>query len=192
METENLNSKSKTKIEVPVTSDANPPRIYHYLDFRSYLSDFYQYKKSTSRNYSYAVFAQKAQISTRNYLKRIIDGERPLSSENLPRFVHSLELSPREALYFECLVNFNQSKNNQTKKYYFQQLRASAEGVSDSAIEISNAQYEIFSHWYVLPILESLDLRPKPISNLEIADLFKGRVSANQVKRPWRHSLNLV
>ncbi len=135
------------------------PNLYEYLDYRQYLRDFYNYKKNENANYSLAVFARKAQFPVRNYLKRVMDGERPVSSENLPKFCLGLELDPKEALFFESLVAFNQAKNPVTQNHYFSQLQKKLvrTKVSDSK-ELDLEYFDVFNNWYVIPLLEILEI----------------------------------
>ena len=163
------------------------PRTFEYLDYRKYLSDFYNYKKLQSSSYSYGVFAKKAKISSRNYLKRVIDGERPLSPELLPRFIQALELDAPQSLYFENLVRFNQAEDTLAKEHYFGLLKQSAKK-EISAIHLAYDQYDVLNEWYHLAIAESFDLPHPSEDPRQLSQLFKYRISPQEV----RDSLELL
>lgn len=158
------------------------PRVFDFVDFREFLRAFYKYKKATSREFSLGTFAIKAHLNTRNYLKRVMDGERPLTPENLPKFCMAIGLQGKEALYFESLVNYNQAKDALIKKYYFEQLRASADGSKSSIFEITQAHYEIFKEWYILPIFELLNLSHIDQDAKAIAKKMRNKVTPQEVK----------
>src|ERR1700721_1624232 len=75
--------------------------VFNYSDYREYLKDFYQLKKSKAGTYSFAVFSLRAGIKSPNYLKLVMDGERNLTPENTLAFARGLGLSEQETLYWE-------------------------------------------------------------------------------------------
>ena len=167
------------------------PNLYKYLDYRVYLRDFYHYKKQQNAAYSLAVFARKAQFGVRNYLKRVMDGERPISSENLPKFCLGLELDAKEALYFESLVAFNQAKNSLSQNHYFLQLQKNlAKAKQNSTQELDIEYFDIFSQWYVIPLLEYLDINKNvDIENLDYTQINKDfhiKLSAKEIKDSYQ------
>lgn len=156
------------------------PNIFQYLDFKKYLREFYLYKKQSLRSYSYAAFANRAKLRTPNYLKRVIDGERPLSSENIAKFCVGLNLNPKESIYFEALVNFNQSVDQSVRKHYFSVLRQSAKGEDGSAVELVADQFEVFLHWFILPVRELVLLNDFVESPEYIVKKLKNKITKKQ------------
>ncbi len=163
-------------------ADPKSPRVFDYLDYREYLKAYYEYNKSINPHFSYGQFANKAKFQTRNYLKRIIDGERPITNENLPKFCIALNLTLKESQYFESLINYNQAKDPSVKKYYFQHLREAATGVPNSAIELSYNQYELFSNWYNIPVFDSLSLTHIDPTPENISKVFRKKITPKEVK----------
>lgn len=132
--------------------------LFSYLDYRDYLRDFYHRQKSLHPWYSYRVFAEKAQLSSPNYLKLVIDRKRPITEKNLPLFIKGLSLNKREAKYFRLLVLFQESKNqdhkNTTHKKILELQRASQLGA-----ELAQDRYEILSRWHHWVIREMILLK---------------------------------
>ena len=168
-----------------VTSAVN---LFKYLNYRDYLKDFYQYKKSQNPHFSYASFAIKAKINTPNYLKRVIDGERSLNAESIPKFCFGLELSPKESIYFEALVNFNQSKDEDIKRHYWGIMRKASEDVPGAVLEVLGQQFEAFSHWYILPVRELVLLQDFHESPANIVKLMKNKIT----KKEAEHALETL
>lgn len=162
------------------------PNVLDYMNFREYLAAFYSYEKARNPKFSYGSFAQKAQIKTRNYLKRVIDGERPLSPENMARFSLALKLDAKSALYFEALVQYNQAKDQMIKNHYFQQLQKLGEDVANAQINISVSQYKVFEKWFILPIYESLTIKELQGNPTKIFKAFRGLVSQQEIRNALR------
>lgn len=156
--------------------------VFAYLNYRDYLKDYYKFKKAQSSSFSFANFALKAKINTPNYLKRVIDGDRSLNAESIPKFCFGLGLAPKESIYFEALVNFNQSKDEDIRKHYWGIMRSASLGVSDSAMEVLNDQFEIFSHWYILPIRELVLLKSFNESSAHIVKMMKNKITKKEAE----------
>jgi uncharacterized protein (TIGR02147 family) len=164
------------------------PNVFAYVDYRLYLKDFYEFKKSVLPSYSLATFALKAGLKTRNYLKRVIDGERPLSPDLIPKFCNGLDLKPKERTYFEALVHFNQAKDQDIKKHYFEVLKDSSINEAGRAIEILENQFEVFSQWFILPVRELVQLKEFHEDAQWIVRKMKNRIS----RKDAQHSLNTL
>ena len=161
----------------------SPPTVFNYVDFKNFLKDFYEFQKKQDPHFSFGQFAHRAKIKTRNYLKRVIDGERPLSNENLPKFCVALKLNAKESQYFEALVQYNQAKESIVKNHYYEQLKYAAAGVKGSQFEIDQNHYEVFENWYTIPIYELLTIQNMSGKPKKITEALKGLVTLKQVKQ---------
>lgn len=85
------------------------PQLYSYLDYRKFVSDIYEHKKSLNPRYSYAVFAKKGLLLSRSYIRLVIGGRRNLTLSSTFKFARALELSTEETQYFQQLVALNQA-----------------------------------------------------------------------------------
>ena len=137
------------------------PELFSYLDYRVYLSAWFQARKLFQPGYSGALFAKKAGLQSHTILGMVIRGDRNLSSDSIRGFIRALGLKSKEALYFEKLVLFNQSKNSEDRAYYFEQLSSvsgsTKEGERTLITSIKNhAAY--LSHWYHAAIREMANL----------------------------------
>ena len=85
--------------------------VYGYTDFRTYLRDYYEFRKDGQHDYSFRAFSKTAGFSSPNILKLMIDGERNISPEATQKFCKGLNLTGQMAEYFATLVRMNQAKN---------------------------------------------------------------------------------
>jgi uncharacterized protein (TIGR02147 family) len=95
------------------------PSIYNYTDFREYLKDFYNYKK-TQGYFTHATFAERAGFKSRSYLRLVLTGKRNLSQDAIVKFIHGLELNKQEVKAFTALVSFNQASTTDSRKFYWE------------------------------------------------------------------------
>jgi len=156
--------------------------VFSYVNYREYLKDFYQLKKEQSPIFSYANFALKAKINTPNYLKRVIDGDRSLNAESIPKFCYGLGLTSKESIYFEALVNFNQTKDEDIRKHYWGIMRKVSEDVPGSVLEVLGKQFEVFAHWYILPVRELVLLKNFHESPVHIVKLMKSKITKKEAE----------
>jgi uncharacterized protein (TIGR02147 family) len=126
--------------------------IYAYQDFRSYLRDFYQERRSKDRKFSIRFFARRAGLRSQNYLKVVMDGRRSLTARNVPKFIKGLGLAGSQAEYFEALVNLNQARDNSEQKICLDRIEHLQK--KKTAYNLTGGQLELFSHWYNLAIFE--------------------------------------
>jgi len=162
------------------------PRIFCYDDYREYLSDWFSHKKTESQNYSGALFAKHAGLAAHTLLGMVIRGERNLGNETVMGFSRALELSPREALFFEKLVFFNQARGPEDKAFYLSQLTTLAQGDGKKLFTKINNHASYLSRWYVVALRELVNTAGfKPDANW-IAARLKNKITRKQAADAWR------
>lgn len=129
--------------------------IYEYIDYRKLLKDLYEEKKAQFPFFSYRYIAQKVGFSSAGFFANVIQRKRNISSEFIFKFAQVFKFKRNETEYFELLVLFDQAKNHDQKKYYFEKILSSKK----SKIKVTDAQhYEFYSKWYHTAIREVLDV----------------------------------
>ncbi len=132
---------------------ANHLKIYGYTDYRKYLKEFYENRKSSHKGYSYRAFSKAAGFSSPNFLKLVIEGKRNISSEATQKFIKALGLKGKSAEYFDCLVQMNQAKNDQLKEDFFHELKKLTPHAHRRELDAESLQY--LSHW-IYPVLRDM------------------------------------
>jgi uncharacterized protein (TIGR02147 family) len=99
------------------------PSIFNYNDYRRFLEDYYNHSKQLNRYFSYRFFARKANITSHNLLHYIINGKKNLTKDFLPKFAMAIGLNEREHRFFDILVSYNHSKDDDAKNYYWNLLQ---------------------------------------------------------------------
>lgn len=132
--------------------------VFEYLDYRTYLKDFYEERKEMHSYFSYRVFGSKVGIDP-SYLLKVLLKNRHLSEESIPRVNTFCGLTGTEAEYFHTLVHFVKAKSQHESKLHFEKLLSIRYVKSRHLIE---PQYEYFSTWYhpvVRSVLEYFDFK---------------------------------
>ena len=126
-------------------SKVEKPNIFDYLDYRSFLSDMFDFKKKSNHNYSYRVFAGKADFASPNFLKLVITAQRNLTNESIGKMAKGFGLKKQERDFFENLVFLNQASNYDEKDHYYTKMM-SVNGYLKSH-KIDKSKYK-FSHTF--------------------------------------------
>lgn len=156
--------------------------IYGYTDYRRFLKKRFLELKRKHRGFSYRVFCKKAGLKNSGFLKLVIDGKKNLGVEGIRKFIRGFDLEGRQARYFEMLVYFNQASTHEEKEHYFSRL-VQFRGFQ-IAKRIAAAQYNIFSHWYYIAILEIIRMETRETRDARwVQAHLKPEVSYREVKK---------
>jgi uncharacterized protein (TIGR02147 family) len=126
--------------------------VFEYLNYREYLEDFYQHKKSLNPHFSFQVFATQAGFQSKSFIKLVIDGKKNLSESSIEQLNNALKLNEKAFSYLRDLITFNQAKSLSMRNLYFEKLLSYK--TRSSAHLLLQQQYEYFSHWYHSTIRE--------------------------------------
>ena len=85
--------------------------VFEYLDYRVYLKDFYEEKKSHQSFFSYRLFGNKVGVDP-SYLAKVFLKVRHIADESVGSFISFCGLKEKEAEYFEALVHFIKAKSH--------------------------------------------------------------------------------
>ena len=168
--------------------------IFKYKDYRQFLKDYYSEKKKLLKAFSFRFFAKKANLTSPNYLKLVMDGKRNLTHRNVKKFADGLGLQEKEAHFFENLVFMNQAKNDEEKEFYKKNLRLLKD--KGYGTTLTKEQYQVCSKWFYLVIKEMLllsdfkeqsrwiaDKLDRSLTKREILDAIELLIKLNLVER---------
>lgn len=120
--------------------------LTNYTDFRAYLNDWIDERKSQGLPGSNRWFAMKMGINSTSWLTSVVKGIKGLSKATANKLSEILKHSPIEARYFETLVYFNQARTIEERNNYYQELTA-LQKLKDVRTVKPN-QYDFYSAWY--------------------------------------------
>lgn len=126
--------------------------VFQYLDYRSFLRDWYAQVNRGGRSFSYRAFARRAALKSPNYLKLVIDGERNLSKAMAERFGQACGLDGESLGYFADLVAFNQAGTQLERNQNYARLTSFRKYRQAHKLDLAHAAYH--SAWFIPAIRE--------------------------------------
>lgn len=132
--------------------------VFEYLDYRAYLKDYYDARKSRQAFFSYKMFGNKVGLDG-SYLAKVLIGARHIADDSIGAFASACALEGKEAEYFDALVRFGKAKSDKEAKVYFEQLLSIK---TVGAQQLLEYQFEYYRTWYhsaIRSILEYFDFR---------------------------------
>ncbi len=130
-----------------------PVSIYKYFNYRKFLKDLYQYKKSMNKNFSYRFFSRKAGINSSAIYLLLVQERQNMTPNLLPKFAKGLDLNSVEAQYLECMVAFTHAKTPEAKQLHFEKM---VDLLPPSAKELTAKESQYYQKWYHVAIREAL------------------------------------
>lgn len=154
--------------------------LYEYRDYRQFLRDFYERAKA-KRGFSYRAFSRLAGLSSPNYLKLVIDGERNLSHPMAERFATACALDEEQSRFFTKLVEHNQAKDSETKLEAEQKLYEFSRFRKVHRMRSELTEY--CTNWYI-PVVRELASRKDFEHNPKwVARQIRPRISVSQARK---------
>jgi uncharacterized protein (TIGR02147 family) len=156
-------------------------KIFLYIDYRKFLSDYYEEKKSTTRFFSYRYFSNKAGIKSPVFLKQVIQGDRNLTHQTIEKFINALNLNKKESIFFRHLVMFNQAKTAFEKQEHYGIMLSMMDYVNQHRLTAD--QYVYFDNWYNVVIRELICLYDFQDNWDLMAKSVKPQITAREAKQ---------
>jgi uncharacterized protein (TIGR02147 family) len=132
------------------------PNLFEYLDFRVFLSQYIEFKKTENNSFSLRFMASRLECDP-GFFARILKGDRNLSDELILKTSAILKFTIKQQRYFELLVKYNQAKKQAERDHYFEQLNIFR---NSNVKQVSPEQFEMYSHWYMVVLRELLNIIP--------------------------------
>ncbi len=187
-----------TNVSIPKSTFSPPgptplasPDLSRYLDYRIFLCDFFEFKKSQTKNdlrpYSYAMFSAAADIKSPNYLKMIIEGRRNLSAEMVGKFSQAMNLSKDEAIEFRMLVEFGHASDPSERNFLLKSIVQYRVQKKVKSGEINLQLYQRFPNWVGWILYAMLDLKNFEFNIETLRKKLKGKASLEEIKSAFEN-----
>lgn len=171
-----------------------PVTTYH--DYRRFMQDFYDERKSTS-SFTWREYARLAGFTSPTYLKLVCEGKSNLSDLGIERVAAAIDLGGFERVYFRYLVQFNQAKDDEARKNAFASMQDIARANKIRVVD-SNA-FTYFESWKNPVLRELVALMPgatpealaemcwQPITEQEVRKSLDFMVSVGLLKKKFKN-----
>jgi uncharacterized protein (TIGR02147 family) len=134
--------------------------LFAYTDYRQFLADWFEQKKLSNRHFSLRMLAEQSGFKARDYLMRVMRGERNLSDEGIRKLSDFFRFSEKQSEYFSALVRLNQARTHTDKERHYARLAEVRKYGSHQRLR--QDQFEYLTAWYhsalrsLLPVLGPL------------------------------------
>ncbi|MBN1984626.1 MAG: TIGR02147 family protein [Chitinivibrionales bacterium] len=157
--------------------------IYNYLEYRDFLSDYFNEQKQRHAFFSYRYFGNKTGLDA-SFLVKVLQKQMHLSAKSIPKIAAFLKFSEKESQFFELLISFNKAKKESDIRLYFEKLLS----FDPSNIKTVFAdKYTFFSQWYHIAVYELLTFLPAIDNDGDIVERIVKRlrppVTVSEVKK---------
>ena len=152
--------------------------ITEYKDYRLFMQDFYDYRKSHGA-FSWREFCKLAGFSSPNFLKLVCIGQSKLSKIKIPQVAKAMGLVGYESEYFTHLVNFGNATKDSVKKSALLEMERIAREHKVRVVDSDAFQY--YESWKYPVIRELAPMMPGARPR-DIAEECKEYVSAEEVR----------
>jgi uncharacterized protein (TIGR02147 family) len=143
--------------------EKNKINIYKYTNYREFIKDWTKEEKKVNPKFSYRYFNKLVGINSSSFLPLLINGSRNIGNEGIDAIIKGFALSERQAEYFKLLVDFEQLETPEEKDIAFRKLAT----YQNKTKQMLTAQYNVFSHWHYVAILELLKLDNKEVKDID-------------------------
>ena len=138
------------------------PSIYQYLNYRSYVADWFEAKRQSDPTFSRRSFSRLVGNSEPGLLTQIVNGRR-IRPKLVRPVSRALGLSRREADFFQALVQLDQASSDEDRNHAWK--RISSTPAFREARPLDAASFRYLSRWWY-PVVKELaqrrDFRPDP------------------------------
>lgn len=132
--------------------------VFNFTDFREYLRNYFNEKKTINPHSSFQQFAGKIGIGSREFFNNIIYRKKPLSKSHCFQLSQALGHSENEALYFKNIVAYAQTENAEDRARYLEQALQIQSDTHTKIHLLRQDQYEFYSKWYHSAIHTHIDM----------------------------------
>jgi len=128
------------------------PDIYGYVCYRTWLRDWFEWKKSVRETYSHRLFARLAGQRSPSTLIQVMDGVRNVSATALEGFLRALDLDVGEERFFRDLVQLDQGATPVVRAQALERILATQRFVETRSM--SGELTRVLSDWHGPAIFE--------------------------------------
>ena len=128
------------------------PDVIEYLDYRRFLRDWFDWKKTDNPRYSHRLFARRAGVRSPSLLLLVSEGKRNLTPQTLEGFCTAIGLEGASARHFTLLVRRDQAETSAERTEALEAILATQH--FREARRLAAAAFSYFRHWWFTALHE--------------------------------------
>ena len=160
--------------------------VFHYLDYRQYMKDWYDEAKAKNPAFSFRAWADKCGYKSKSFIPEVLSGKKRLSPKSVEQMGQALGLKNEHLRYFEVLTLFQNSRSESEKKLHLETLQK-FKRLPAQTREVMYG-YEILQKWHVPVIREIICSSPFDGDYTALGNLLEPPIS----KKDAREAVQLL
>lgn len=162
------------------------PSVYAFLDYRAYLSAWFDAKKAAAPSFSHRAFVARTGQRSPSLLSDVIAGRRNLTQAGIEGFQRALSLGAADGRFFRLLVALDQAETPTEKNDVWVDILATRRFRDARRLEGDGMRY--LSNWIHPAIRELANREDFHDDAAWVASQIRPRITARQA----RHALDLL
>lgn len=159
----------------------NRVSVYDYSDYRSFLNSVLQDRKSVKSDFSVGMWAKRMGLESTTSLNMILRGQRNPGRKILRRMESYFNFTPKEALYFDHLVDLAKTHSDGSEKLYLMEQLKKLHPKGEFHL-LNEDEFSCMSNWYFFAIREMVKLKDFQEDISWISLKLKTKVKPKQIK----------
>lgn len=164
--------------------------LYHFTSYSKYLAAELEYRKAQNALYSLRSMSLQLGISPTT-LSDVIKGKKKLSEKTGLEVSKKLKLSAKEAKYFQTLLHYENSEDQNLRKTLENQLKV-LNPLLRKKSELDEQHYIVLSEWHHIAIIEMTSVFPKKLNAKIISEELNIEVSHAELALSLLQKLSLI
>jgi uncharacterized protein (TIGR02147 family) len=157
--------------------------IFDFENYRDYLKQYYEEKREHNPQFSYQLFARIAGLKNKSFLHNIISGKKNLTKAHIPKLSQVLKHTPQEADYFENLIHYAQTpEDNEKERLYYRKQAQQIRGNAKIQL-VRKDQCEYYSKWYHSAVRALIEIYPIRDDYEKLSKLLTPPITPLQAKK---------
>lgn len=156
------------------------PTVEHYTDYRAYLRDMLDWKKTQPGKYSFQKLSDESGVGSPALLNMVLTGKRNLNNGAVKGIGKALGLTVGEARFLKKLVDMDRVDDPVQKQESLRKLARRAKFRERFRIDADQLDY--LSRWYILAIHEMVGFPEFKADPQWISDRFLSSVTPKQAR----------
>lgn len=156
--------------------------VVEYRNYREYIQDYYDERKRCSA-FTWREFAKVAGYASGSYLKLVCDGKTRLTEDGAKKTAAAMGLAGFDERYFVLMVNFENAKDEPSKKKFFEEMQALA---AAHKVKILGSNFYTYYESWKHSVIRELAPAMRGASPLEMAKACVPAITAAEVRESLR------
>ena len=165
------------------------PNIFEFVNYRLFIKQYIEYKKSLKAGYSQRVLLRQMGISSSGFLTNVIKGRNNFTVEQVTTLSQIMQLSIAEERYFKTALSFEKAKTLAEKSDFYQTMLDYRKG---KVKQIDATQESLFRKWYFVVIKVLIDFAEISDNYEEVSKMVIPNISKKEVKEAIAVLTNLA